>query len=139
MSVLSAQHGKEIPRAVPSVVSRPFWDGCKRGELCYQRCERCARPNFFPVERCRHCLAAELSWQKSSGQATLLSWTVVARPAAPAFSVPYVPAVVELAEGYQMLTNVIGCEPEDLKAGMRLGVAFHAVDDSLTLPYFRPA
>jgi uncharacterized OB-fold protein len=139
MSTLNPQRGEQIPRATPSSVTQPFWEGCKRGELLFQRCGECGKPNFTPVERCRGCLGAGLEWQKSAGTARLISWTVVWRPAAPSFSVPYVPAVVELAEGYQMMTNIVGCEPDALRGGMALRVSFHAVDDTLTLPYFRPA
>jgi hypothetical protein len=53
--------------------------------------------------------------------------------------VPYAPAVVRLDEGFFMLSAVIGCAPETLQEGLRLGVEFHAASEEMTLPYFRPA
>jgi hypothetical protein len=52
--------------------------------------------------------------------------------------VPYAPAVIELEEGFFMISSVIGCEPGDLSAGMSLQVEFHPVSDEISLPYFRP-
>ena len=36
------------------------------------------------------------------------------------------------------MSAVIGCEPEDLRADMRLFVEFHPASEEITLPYFRP-
>jgi uncharacterized OB-fold protein len=77
-----------------------------------------------------------------SGRATLYSWSVVHRAADPeAFGdeIPYVVAVVRLEEGPHMLTNVIGCSPDELLAEMPLQVAFEPVSDQIHLYKFRPA
>jgi uncharacterized OB-fold protein len=66
------------------------------------------------------------------------SWTVAWRPQSRAFRTPYVAAIVDLDEGYQMLTNVIGCQPDDVHAGMRVAVEFHPIGGGISLPYFRP-
>ena len=60
-------------------------------------------------------------------------------PSYPAFAVPYAPAVVELDEGFFMISAVVGCEPEDLFSGMRLSVEFHDASDEIALAYFSPA
>ena len=36
------------------------------------------------------------------------------------------------------MTAVVGCEPEALHEGLRLGVEFHAASEEITLPYFTP-
>jgi uncharacterized OB-fold protein len=46
--------------------------------------------------------------------------------------------IVELDEGYQMVSNVIGCEPDDVRVGLRVEVEFHPAGKSMWLPYFRP-
>jgi hypothetical protein len=68
----------------------------------------------------------------------LYSWTVVWRPQHPLFQVPYAPAIVEVEEGWYHIAAVIGCEDDELAAGMPLGVEFHPASDDITLPYFRP-
>jgi uncharacterized OB-fold protein len=124
-----------VPHACGQV-SGPFWQGCRSGELRYQRCLACGLSNFPPTEHCRQCLSAELRWTQSGGVGEIYSWTVVHRPVTPEFEPPYAPAIVTLDEGYQMLTNIVGVAPEDLAIGMRVRVEFHAVGPDLTLPYF---
>lgn len=128
-----------IPLPNPTPVSQPFWDGCARGELLYQRCGACGRAVFNPAPACRWCSSRELTWQRSAGLGSLYSWSVVWRPQAPAFRVPYAAALVDVDEGYQILSNVIGCTPGDLRLGLRLQVEFHPVGGGIHLPYFRPA
>ncbi|GAA4537301.1 Zn-ribbon domain-containing OB-fold protein [Mycobacterium paraffinicum] len=124
-----------VPHA-SSHLSVPFWEGCRSGELRYQRCEACGLANFPPTEHCRQCLSAQVPWERSAGQGDIYSWTVVHRPVTAEFEPPYAPAIVTLDEGYQMLTNVVGVAPEDLRIGMRVRVQFHAVGPDVTLPYF---
>ncbi|WP_374023587.1 Zn-ribbon domain-containing OB-fold protein [Mycobacterium sp. HNNTM2301] len=124
-----------VPHAV-SHLSAPFWEGCQSGELWYQRCEACGLANFPPTEHCRECLAAQVGWERSGGSGEIYSWTVVHRPVTAEFEPPYAPAIVTLDEGYQMLTNVVGVAPEELRIGMRVQVQFHAVGPEVTLPYF---
>ncbi|OBG91336.1 hypothetical protein A9X05_11685 [Mycobacterium sp. E3298] len=124
-----------VPHAA-SHLSVPFWGGCRSGELRYQRCEACGLANFPPTEHCRECLSAQVRWERSGGVGEIYSWTVVHRPVTAEFEPPYAPAIVALDEGYQMLTNVVGVPPEELRIGMRVRVQFHAVGPDVTLPYF---
>ena len=76
-----------------------------------------------------------------SGRGTIYSFIIVHRPQHPAFfaDAPYNVAIVELAEGLRMHTNVVGCANEDLRIGLPVLVAFEKVNDEITLPKFRPA
>ena len=56
----------------------------------------------------------------------------------PAFVVPYVPIVVAMDEGWQVLSNLIGCEVDDAEVGLRVQVEFHPIPGGSQLPYFRP-
>jgi uncharacterized OB-fold protein len=135
---LDQQHAG-IPLPEPTVVSQPFWDGCRRGELLFQRCGRCATANFLPTPACRSCLSPDLAWERSAGRGTVYSWTVVHRPQTPAFTVPYAVAIIDIDEGYQMMSNLIGLAPDDVAIGLRVEVDFREVTPEITLPYFRPA
>ncbi len=138
MTLLQPQTGN-IPRPFPTVVSRPYWEACQRGELLFQRCAKCHRITHTPAIMCAHCTARELSWEPSAGTGTVYSWTTVWRPQTPAFTVPYTAVIVDMDEGWQMLSNLIGCEHDAVHVGMRVQVEFHALDEEITLPYFRPA
>jgi uncharacterized protein len=128
-----------IPPPFPSPHSAPYWEGTQRGELRFQRCPTCGHAEFDPSIICRKCGERALAWERSAGNGTVYSWTVVWRPQQPSFVVPYAPAIVDLDEGYQMLANVVGCDVSDLAVGMRVTVEFHPVSDGFVLPYFRPA
>lgn len=128
-----------IPTPRPSLASTPYWEGCRAGELRFQRCPGCRALQTNPTVICWRCHRPGPEWVGASGRGVLYSWTVVWRAQHPAFEVPYAPAIVELEEGPRVITAVVGCEPEDLAEGMALEVAFHRVDDEITLPFFRPA
>jgi uncharacterized protein len=127
-----------IPLPRPSPITRPFWDGCNEGRLLYQRCQTCGHIVFEPAALCRWCTGRDLVWEQSNGRGTLYSWTVAHRPQTDAFTLPYAPVIVNLDEGFQMLSNIIECDTSDLDVGMRVRVDFRQVG-SVTLPYFRPA
>jgi uncharacterized OB-fold protein len=127
-----------VPHAAPGPLTEPFWRGCAEGQLLFQRCESCASANFPPSEHCRQCLSTELKWERSAGDGVVYSWTVVHRAATPVFETPYAPAIVDMAEGYQILTNVIDTDIGQLRVGLPVTVDFRAVGDDLWLPYFRP-
>jgi uncharacterized OB-fold protein len=137
MTALVPQPGS-TPAPRPSLRSTPYWDGCRRHELLYQRCAKCSYRGLGAFTVCAQCHASEPVWEQSAGKGSLYSWTVVWRPPDPSFQVPYAPAVVRLDEGYWMLSAVVGCEPEALHEGLRLAVEFHPASDEITLPYFAP-
>lgn len=127
-----------IPVPNPSPESRPYWEGTRAGELRYQRCGACDAANFGPGLRCARCQADTLGWVAGSGVGEVYSWTVVWRPQTPAFEVPYAPAIIRLDEGYDMMSALIGLDTEAIEAGLRVRVEFHAVSDTITLPFFSP-
>ncbi|MGW1029056.1 Zn-ribbon domain-containing OB-fold protein [Streptomyces sp. NPDC002577] len=139
MSTLLVPQRGELPHPVPGALSAPFWKQCAQRKLVFQRCSSCRWACFPPAELCRNCLGRDLKWETSSGRGTLYSWTVVYRPVTPAFEAPYAPAIVDMEEGYQFLTNLIGIAPEGIRPGMAVTAEFHEVGSGLYLPYFRPA
>jgi uncharacterized OB-fold protein len=70
----------------------------------------------------------------------VFTYTVARRPTHPAFAerVPYVIAVVELAEGPKLTTNIVEIDPDDVTIGLAVEAAFEDVGD-VTLVNFRPA
>lgn len=136
---MSTATTKAVPQPTP--VTAPFWEGTRAGELRLQRCEACGEHVFYPRIRCPHCGSDRLEWHKVSGRGSLYSY-VISHIAAPGWSgdVPYVIAIVELAEGPRMMSNLVGVDPtpESLPLDMRLEVVFAPRGDQV-LPVFRPA
>ena len=134
-----SDYKKPLPR--PDAISMPFWEAAKRHELKIQRCNICGTYVFYPREACAECLSPDLTWVKASGKGTVYSYTVAHTPTHPAFAgdVPYVIAIVELAEGSRITTNIIGCKIEAMKIGMPVVVMFDDVTPEITLVKFKPA
>ena len=128
------------PLPDPTPETRDFWQGTRAGELRLQRCDDCRHTYFPPRPFCPKCASRRVSNVKASGRATLYSYVIHHR-AAPGFTPPYAIAVVELAEGPRMMTNIIDCPqtPEALQLDMPLKVAFERQSDEITLPLFKPA
>ena len=131
--------GKALPQPTPE--TQPFWEGCARGELMLQRCRDCDQPYFYPRQICPACGSTNVEWFTASGRATLYSYVINHRPA-PGFEAdaPYAIAVVELAEGPRMMTNIVGVPntPAELILDMELQVTFEQRGD-ISLPVFAPA
>ena len=127
---------------VITTLTRPFWDAAAeqpRGRLLLPRCNACGQHFFRPEVACTHCFATDWQWVPASGRGTLYSYTVVHRAPAPGFVVPLVLAVVELAEGPAMLSNLVGCAEREIRIGMALEVRFEQVAADIHLPRFTPA
>jgi len=110
----------------PDAFTRPYWEAAAQGSLLLRRCADCGRAHHYPREFCPHCWSEHVSWEPASGQATLYTWSVVHRNDLPPFGewVPYVAAVVDLAEGPRMMTEIVRAGPAELRAGMAVEVAF---------------
>jgi uncharacterized OB-fold protein len=126
---------KPVPR--PSPESLPFWQGAKEKRLILPRCNNCGQFWFPPSQRCRHCLAADFSWQRAAGTGRIYSFVVYHRVYHPAFEgeVPYVVAIVELDEGPRLLTNIVGTPPENVRCDARVRVCFQE-REGMALPMF---
>jgi uncharacterized protein len=124
-----------IPRMTD--LSRPFWEAVADHRLLFQRCESCGAAIFNPAPICRVCMSKQLRWEESAGVGTVYSWTVAWRPQSPAFEVPYAPIIVDLAEGYQMISILVNCPVVDVRVGLPVEVVYYEVGDR-TLPYFQP-
>ena len=131
---------------IPSPVSQPesdfYWEKCKIGELWLRHCKSCDLTYFYPRDICPECFSRDTDWIQSSGKGTVHTFSIVHRGPTPPFRgrTPYVAAIVELAEGAKMATNLVGVEPEPngIKIGMPVEVVFEPLDDVISLPKFKP-
>lgn len=137
------------PLPQPTPETQHYWDGAKAGELRLQTCSSCDHTYFPPRPFCPSCGSRDVAVTKASGKGTLHSYVIHHREL-PGFSAPYAIAVVELAEGPRLMTNIVGCEPSEVEIGMPVEVDF--ADDfadkdatdlgeaggSFAVPRFRP-
>jgi uncharacterized OB-fold protein len=133
-----AESTRALPEPTPE--TRDFWDGTAAGQLRLQRCDACAHVYFPPRPFCPACASRRVSSFAATGHGTLYSYLIHHRPV-PGFTPPYAIAVVQLAEGPRLMSNIVDCPqtPEALVLDMPLEVAFQKLDERITLPVFRPA
>ena len=86
----------------------PFSDALSRGELIVQKCNGCDARIMYPKYRCPVCFGNDLDWITSTGNGTLLTFTVLraAPPSAFKVDVPYGIGIVKLEEGPQLMARL---------------------------------
>ena len=134
--------------------SGPFWEATREGRFLVQWCTACDRGVFYPRAFCPYCpvpgdtattgrLGDTLEWREASGRATVHAAVVEHRPEAAGVSFsggePYCIALVDLEEGVRMMTNIVGCPPDDVHSGMAVTVTWEPLSDGRQLALFRPA
>jgi uncharacterized protein len=129
------------------IESGPFWEATRAGRLLVQWCTACDRGIFYPRVLCPFCgpggEGGPLEWREASGRATVHAVAVEHRPEAAgatfADGEPYCIALVDLEEGVRMMTNVVGCPPDEVHSGMAVTVTWEPLSDGRQLALFRPA
>ncbi len=105
------------------------WDEhARRGQLAYQ-----VTADGTPVFRPR--VGASAAWAVSSGRGTVYATTTV-RPRA---ADPYDVSLVDLDEGFRMMSHVVGVAPQDVRIGQRVVLEWEDGDgaDAVPVPVFR--
>jgi uncharacterized protein len=121
--------------------TQAFWDAARAGRLLVARCNSCAQVHHYPRPFCPTCWSNDVKLIEASGRATLYTYSTVFRNELAPFSerVPYVAAVVELEEGPRLMTNIVDCDPSELRIGMNLNVSFRELSEEVSAPIFVPA
>lgn len=92
--------GALSPDTAPDTVFEQFLE---EGVLAFQRCATNGHPVFPPRVLCPACGDPRLEWQRSGGEGVVYSLTSLA----PRGEEPYLVALVDVAEGFRLMTNVV--------------------------------
>ena len=106
-------------------VNRPFWDGCRGGELRLQRCD--AGHLRYPIATlCPGCLSTEATWEAARAAAEVFSFAVfdMRTTTAGVTACRSTVAIIQLEEGPRMISNVVGIVPEEVRIGLPVQVVF---------------
>jgi uncharacterized OB-fold protein/acyl dehydratase len=115
-----------------------FWfDAAREHRLVIQRCADCGTLRHPPRPMCPECRSARWDTVDASGRGTIYSFVVTHYPQVGAFDYPLPIVLVELDEGTRLVSNLVGCEPDELAIGAPVEVTFVDFDPELTLPQFR--
>ncbi|OEJ32884.1 bifunctional MaoC family dehydratase N-terminal/OB-fold nucleic acid binding domain-containing protein [Streptomyces subrutilus] len=134
------------PRPVVNRDNEGFWAGVRDHKLLIQRCTACAALRFPWLPGCNACASPDWDTVEACGAGTVFSYVVMHHPPFPAFTAhehsaaegaPYAVALVELAEGVRMVSNITGVPYDKVRIGLPVHLEFLRVDDGLELPVFR--
>ncbi|MFD7838794.1 bifunctional MaoC family dehydratase N-terminal/OB-fold nucleic acid binding domain-containing protein [Streptomyces sp. NPDC059761] len=134
------------PRPVVNRDNQGFWDGVADHKLLIQRCTACGTLRFPWLPGCNGCASLDWDTVEASGAGTVFSYVVMHHPPFPAFTAhedaaaaagPYAVALVELAEGVRMVSNITGVPYDKVRIGMPVHLEFLRADEDLELPVFR--
>ncbi|MEU0069001.1 OB-fold domain-containing protein [Streptomyces sp. NPDC006332] len=133
------------PRSRPAARPRPvvnrdnagFWDGVRQHRLLIQRCTACATLRLPWLPGCTACGSPDWDTVEAGGEGRVFSYVVLHHPPFPAFDPPYAVALIELAEGVRMISNVVGVPYDKVRIGQSVRLEFQEYEDELVLPVFR--
>ena len=117
-----------------------IWEGTKERKLLIQECKDCNSKIFYLRKHCPECWSSDLSWAEAGGRAKIYSYSITMGGVEKRFAddLPFVLALVDLEEGVRMMTNIVNCDPEEVRIGMDVEVVFEHVTDEITLPKWQP-
>jgi uncharacterized OB-fold protein len=93
----------------------------EKGELAYQWSPAAGRAVFYPRVLCPYTGSERLEWRVSQGRGTVYATTVVH----PREGAPYNVALIDMDEGFRLMSRVEGLAPEAVAIGMRVGFSTH--------------
>jgi uncharacterized OB-fold protein len=132
-----------LPVPTPRDLSwtKKFWEATGEGRLLLTKCDECDAFVWYPRPFCPLCGSLRVSDVQASGKGAVYTFTVVHRAADQGYkaALPYVVAYIELEEGPRILSNVIGCEPNDVRIGMPVAIVFQETGQGSALYRFQPA
>jgi uncharacterized OB-fold protein len=128
----------ETPPAVPARVEASplaqYRAYLSRGQLAYQ-VDTQGRALFYPRITAPAGFSGELQWAISKGVGTVYAVTVIAPKGEPAYNV----ALIDMDEGFRLMSRVESIAAEDVPIGMRVKVRVHpGEDEEGPYPVFDP-
>ena len=118
-----------------------YWDATREQRLVLPWCTACGKPFWYPRPTCPRCLSDDIEWKPAAGTGEVYAVSVQYKPGPMRDEAdgPYAVALVDLAEDVRVMTNVVGCAPEEVTVGLPVTVHWHALSDGRHLPFFTPA
>lgn len=94
------------------------------------KCEKCGKVHFPPRLICAECGHKKFEDYTLPTEGKVITWTIIRTPPKPfADEAPYAMAIIELADGVRLTTQVVDLNLEDLKAGMPVQLEFRRIQE----------
>lgn len=109
-----------------------FWREIpQRYNFMANECSSCNRIFFPPRESCPVCRRksmGKMKERKLSGRGEVISYTIIhVGPEDFEEQVPYPIAIIQLEEGPRITGQIVDCEPDDVKIGMKVESTFRKI------------
>lgn len=125
----AAPAGYDLKTESPLVAWQTF---CRQGQLAYQATAD-GQAVFHPRVAAPGS-GEPLHWRIAKGTGTVYATTVVRPRGAEAYNV----ALIDLDEGFRMMSRVEGMAAQDVRIGLRVMVKMVEESDGVTRPVFQP-
>jgi uncharacterized OB-fold protein len=113
---------RDAAAGAPAEIYRRYLEG---GTLGFQRCRDCSSAVFYPRVLCPVCGSISLEWRTSGGRGVVYATTAVYRRN----EKPYNVALVDLEEGFRMMSRVEGIPAEEVGIGLRVRFEVRGEED----------
>ncbi len=124
---------RTLPAPTPTPETEAFWAATREGKFLVKTCKECQRAHWYPRALCPFCFADATEWREASGKGRVYSFSIMRR--APQ---PYAIAYVELEEGPMMMTNIVGCDFDEVAIGQAVRVELREAEGGFRVPVFTP-
>lgn len=111
-----------------------FWREIpQRYNIIGNKCGSCERVFFPPREACPHCRRKSLGKMediKLRGKGEIVTYTIIhVGPEAFEKQVPYPVAIIKLEEGPQITAQIVDCNIDEVKIGMKVENTFRRIQE----------
>ena len=126
---------RKIPPPSVNPENKACFDAAAAGRLVVKFCTACKEYHHYPRAICPLCFSDKTEWRDAKGTGSVYTYSVLRRGVPEAYCIAY----VTLEEGISMLTNLVDCDFDAVKIGMKVKVVFKPTDGGPPVPMFTPA
>lgn len=120
------------PQVLPETLA--YWQAADEGRLLLKKCRACGEAHHYPRDICPFCLSDETEWITAAGTGTVYSFSTLGQG-----ENAYTLAYVRLAEGVTMMSNLVDCDPAQVRMDQAVRVVFRPSQGGHAVPMFTPA
>jgi len=126
------------PAPLPRLAASPltlYREALSRGELAYQA-DAAGQAVFYPRVTPPNGCEGELHWMTSRGLGTVYATTFISPRGEAAYNV----ALIDMDEGFRLMSRVESAAPADVRIGMRVRMRIHpGQGEEAPYPVFDPS
>jgi len=100
----------------------------QRYRLEAAKCTQCGKILFPPRQICPDCKGKEFKETKIADAGKVITYTVIHTPPQPFVDqAPYAMGIVELNDGVKLTSQIVDCDFDKIKVGMRVKLEFRRI------------